>query len=33
VAAVLLNLYFNGTKSEAIADDELKEAATVSGSH
>ncbi|NMD06669.1 MAG: purine/pyrimidine permease, partial [Phyllobacteriaceae bacterium] len=33
VAAVVLNLYFNGTRSEADADDELKEAASVSGSH
>jgi len=33
VAAVLLNLYFNGTRSEAQADDELKEAASVSGAH
>lgn len=31
VAAVLLNLYFNGAKSEAVADNELKEAASVSG--
>jgi len=33
VGAVLLNLYFNGTKSEAVADDEGKNAASVSGSH
>ncbi|MFO1033634.1 MAG: nucleobase:cation symporter-2 family protein [Hyphomicrobiales bacterium] len=33
VAAVALNLYFNGTRSEAEADDELKEAASVSGNH
>jgi uric acid transporter len=33
LAAVLLNLFFNGPRSEAEADDELKAAAGVSDSH
>jgi uric acid transporter len=33
VAAVALNLFFNGAKSEAEADDELKQASSVSGDH
>jgi uric acid transporter len=33
VAAVALNLFFNGAKSEVEADDDLKEASAVSGAH